>query len=590
MSDTNNDTASDIEAPAEEPMLETAAEAAIDEAIEADDGDEGDEAIEPSAASKAIAALGLTRMTLQELKEKSPADLVAFAEQLDIENANSMRKQDIMFAILKTLAEEGIDIGGSGTLEVVQDGFGFLRSPEANYLPGPDDIYVSPSHVRRHGLRVPFVFQAHGSSWTEAVSKWRSRRPLDWAKSLRNLGWIAKDALLYRRFDQLVFVGEALQRQFEQPPLRWMVRGVATTTIANGIDTTRFRFDRRQGALVRRRFGFAAEDAVLVFSGRLHAHKGAAEAIRAVAMLRKEDESYRLLLIGDGAERAALGALAESLGCAGSVCFAGAVPREEVPGLLSAGSVLVFPALGREGLPLNVLEALSVGLPCVCAESLRPIFEGKTRAGHAHLCWEHEGNRAIRQGNWKLVMENNRECYHCAGAHPSLGIACDYQSFYVDRGEGARYDKKLDSLFPLRDGMKTFSMDGELVCRQPLGGGSLPDQFSAGFIIVPNLSSILYLPDHAVIHDIKPLTVDTCQMVCSWFVHEDAVEGVDYDTQSLTEVFHVTNLEDGALAERTQMGVRSRRYVPGPNSPTRESFMKSALSGYLTMMGEPAAR
>src|SRR6516162_8270377 len=111
------------------------------------------EPAEPSAAAKAIAELQLTRMSLQELKKTSPADLVAFAERLEVENANSMRKQDIMFAILKTLAEEGVEIGGSGTLEVVQDGFGFLRSPEANYLPGPDDIYVSPSQIRKFGLR-----------------------------------------------------------------------------------------------------------------------------------------------------------------------------------------------------------------------------------------------------------------------------------------------------------------------------------------------------------------------------------------------------------------------------------------------------
>ena len=97
--------------------------------------------------------MALTRMSLQELKEKSPADLLAFAEQLEIENANAMRKQDMMFAILKTLAEEGVEISGSGTLEVLQDGFGFLRSPEANYLPGPDDIYVSPSQIRKFGLR-----------------------------------------------------------------------------------------------------------------------------------------------------------------------------------------------------------------------------------------------------------------------------------------------------------------------------------------------------------------------------------------------------------------------------------------------------
>lgn len=92
-------------------------------------------------------------MNLQELKTRSPAELLAFAEELEIDNCNSMRKQDMMFAVLKSLADEGVPISGTGVLEVLQDGFGFLRSPEENYLPGPDDIYVSPSQVRRFGLR-----------------------------------------------------------------------------------------------------------------------------------------------------------------------------------------------------------------------------------------------------------------------------------------------------------------------------------------------------------------------------------------------------------------------------------------------------
>ena len=92
-------------------------------------------------------------MNLQELKRKSPAELLAFAEELQIENASSLRKQDMMFAVLKQLAENDVPITGDGVLEVLSDGFGFLRSPEANYLPGPDDIYVSPNQVRRFGLR-----------------------------------------------------------------------------------------------------------------------------------------------------------------------------------------------------------------------------------------------------------------------------------------------------------------------------------------------------------------------------------------------------------------------------------------------------
>jgi transcription termination factor Rho len=125
----------------------------IGDGLDAADVDTAEGPEEPTAASQAITAMGMTRMSLQELKEKPAADLVTFAEALEIENASSMLKQDMMFAILKAVAEEGVDISGSGTLEVLQDGFGFLRSPEANYLSGPDDIYVSPSQIRRYGLR-----------------------------------------------------------------------------------------------------------------------------------------------------------------------------------------------------------------------------------------------------------------------------------------------------------------------------------------------------------------------------------------------------------------------------------------------------
>ena len=92
-------------------------------------------------------------MDLQELKQKTPAELLSFAEDLEIENASNLRTQDMMFAILKRLADQDIAIYGIGVLEVLQDGFGFLRSPEANYLAGPDDIYISPSQIRRFSLR-----------------------------------------------------------------------------------------------------------------------------------------------------------------------------------------------------------------------------------------------------------------------------------------------------------------------------------------------------------------------------------------------------------------------------------------------------
>ncbi|HBA44134.1 MAG TPA: transcription termination factor Rho, partial [Alphaproteobacteria bacterium] len=95
----------------------------------------------------------MQELKLSDLKAKSPTELLAFAEELEVENASTLRKQDMLFAILKQLAEQNIEITGIGVLEVLQDGFGFLRSPEANYLPGPDDIYVSPNQIRRFSLR-----------------------------------------------------------------------------------------------------------------------------------------------------------------------------------------------------------------------------------------------------------------------------------------------------------------------------------------------------------------------------------------------------------------------------------------------------
>ena len=92
-------------------------------------------------------------MHLQDIKTKTPSELLAYAEELEIENASTLRTQDMMFAILKQLAENDIIIRGNGVIEVLSDGFGFLRAPESNYLPGADDIYVSPSQVRRFGLR-----------------------------------------------------------------------------------------------------------------------------------------------------------------------------------------------------------------------------------------------------------------------------------------------------------------------------------------------------------------------------------------------------------------------------------------------------
>jgi transcription termination factor Rho len=192
----------------ENDIIDTAPEGAA-EPVDANDGDGPD-------AAAAIAALGLQRMSLQELKDKTPADLVAFAESLEIENANAMRKQDMMFAILKALAEEGVEIFGSGTMEVLQDGFGFLRSPEANYLPGPDDIYVSPSQIRKFGLRT-------GDSVEGAIRAPREGERYFALVTVTLVNFENADAVRHKvHFDNLtpLYPEERLSMEIEDPTLK----------------------------------------------------------------------------------------------------------------------------------------------------------------------------------------------------------------------------------------------------------------------------------------------------------------------------------------------------------------------------------
>jgi transcription termination factor Rho len=114
--------------------------------------DQVDAPATPGAGSVAVLE-GVREVKLFDLKAKTPTDLIAFAEEVEVENASTMRKQELMFAILKQLAAKEVEIIGAGTVEVLQDGFGFLRSNDSNYLPGPDDIYISPTQIRRFGLR-----------------------------------------------------------------------------------------------------------------------------------------------------------------------------------------------------------------------------------------------------------------------------------------------------------------------------------------------------------------------------------------------------------------------------------------------------
>ena len=155
-------------------------------------------------------------MNLQELKSKSPSDLLAYAEELEIENASTLRKQDIRFAILKQLAENDIPIYGMGVLETLSDGFGFLRSPEANYLPGPDDIYVSPSQIRRFGLRTGDTVEGEIRSPKDGERYFALLR-------VNHINFEEPDAVRHRiNFDNLtpLYPEQGLQLELEDDPKR----------------------------------------------------------------------------------------------------------------------------------------------------------------------------------------------------------------------------------------------------------------------------------------------------------------------------------------------------------------------------------
>ena len=220
-----------------------------------------------------------------------------------------------------------------------------------------------------------FVFQAHGTSWGEFLSKWRSGRPLQWAKSVRNAYWLMKDAGIYRAFDSIALVGDVLLQQFGRAPVCWMTGGATTVLIRNGVDARVFYPDPARRRQERAQLGWSDTDRVAVFSARLHPQKGGEVALRAFSLIAQDDPDARLLMIGGGEDLARLKALSESLGCAPQVHFTGAIPRARVAALLAVGDAFAFPTLGNEGLPMNVLEALATGLRPVCSAHTRLVFD-----------------------------------------------------------------------------------------------------------------------------------------------------------------------------------------------------------------------
>jgi Rieske 2Fe-2S family protein len=224
----------------------------------------------------------------------------------------------------------------------------------------------------------------------------------------------------------------------------------------------------------------------------------------------------------------------------------------------------------------------------------------------------------VEQGNWKLVMENNRECYHCDG-HPEL--SCSFFPTY-----GLEPDEVPPRLLPawerqvvaeadltttcerlglpracleeisgrptgfrvareaLDGAGESFSRDGSAVCRRLLGSFDTPRLGRLSVHLQPN-AWLHVMADHAVVFRVLPRDVGTSVVTTTWLVHRDAVEGVDYDVDELTEVWRETNLQDAELVRRTQAGVRSPAYTPGPYNPS-EYQVDAFCAWYVERMSE----
>ncbi len=213
----------------------------------------------------------------------------------------------------------------------------------------------------------------------------------------------------------------------------------------------------------------------------------------------------------------------------------------------------------------------------------------------------------VENGNWKLVWENNRECYHCGGNHPGLcrsftddptvtgiseGAVPPHLQAHFDRLEAQGYPSQFRmsedmqyrfARMPLLPGAKSFTMDLKPATTKILG--RVKDD-TAGTLLKYHYPSTWnhFLPDHSIVFRVTPLTPTTTEVTTKWLVHKDAVEGVDYDVTHLTEVWIATNDEDRRVVEDNQKGIDSPAYEPGPYSPIHENGVMGFVDWYCNTM------
>jgi Rieske 2Fe-2S family protein len=254
------------------------------------------------------------------------------------------------------------------------------------------------------------------------------------------------------------------------------------------------------------------------------------------------------------------------------------------------------------------------GLVYICLAGEAPDFEAFAQAARPYL-EVHDLSEAkvayessiVEHGNWKLVWENNRECYHCGGNHPGLcrsftddptvtgieeGVTPPHLQAHFDRLEAQGYPSQFRmsqdmqyrlARMPLLPGAKSFTMDLQPAVAKSLG--RVRDE-AAGTLLKYHYPTTWnhFLPDHSIVFRVTPLTPTTTQVTTKWLVHKDAVEGVDYDLQRLTEVWVATNDEDRQVVEDNQKGINSPAYEPGPYSPIHETGVMGFVDWYCNTM------
>lgn len=265
----------------------------------------------------------------------------------------------------------------------------------------------------------------------------------------------------------------------------------------------------------------------------------------------------------------------------------------------------------------NVHCRTVAGLVFICLADQAPEFDSFEKTAEPYLR-PHDLNNAkvayessiVEQGNWKLVLENNRECYHCGGNHPALCRTYDDDPNVVPNatGVGESLSEELQSHYnrleaagvpstcvisengqyrlartPLLDRAESYTMNGKVAVTKPLGFIPYKDAGALMLFYYPSTWNH-FLQDHSLIFVVTPIGPQETRVTTKWLVHKDAVEGQDYDIQRLTEVWIATNTEDKQVVEGNQMGINTPAYTPGPYSPVQEGGVLQFIDWYTNQL------